>query len=132
MKRESASRSALKSIVWRLTGVAILAIITYVYTRNLITTGLVTFIHHGLFLFIFYGHERLWLKVKRVSSLQRRSLMKMFTYETLCGNIVLGSITFLVTGSVTQMTRITLTYIGLKHIFYIINEFIWERRYHGK
>lgn len=56
-----------------------------------------------------------------------RSLCKMFTYETLCGNIILGTITYFVTGSWKQMTAITLTYIGIKHIIYIWNEFVWRR-----
>ena len=54
----------------------------------------------------------------------------MFTYETLCGNIILGIITFAVTGSWKQMTYITVTYIGIKHIVYIVNEFIWKRYVH--
>ena len=50
----------------------------------------------------------------------------MFTYETLCGNIILGTITYLITGSWKQMTAITITYIGIKHVIYIFNEFIWK------
>ena len=55
-----------------------------------------------------------------------RSLGKMFTYETLCGNIILGLITYMITGNVKQMTAITLTYIGTKHVVYVWNEFIWR------
>ena len=56
----------------------------------------------------------------------------MFTYETLCGNLILGTITYLITGSWKVMTLITLTYIGIKHIMYIVNEFIWKKLKWGK
>jgi len=51
----------------------------------------------------------------------------MLTYETLCGNVILGTISYLVTGSWKQMTAITLTYIGIKHVCYIFNEFAWDK-----
>lgn len=125
--RESRPRSASKSVIWRLTGVLILAIVSYAYTRKWIQTGAITLLHHGVFLGVFYFHERLWLKVKRVQNLATRSILKMITYETLCGNVILGTISYFVTGSLKQMTAITLTYISLKHILYVWNEFIWAK-----
>ena len=124
---ELKARSAVKSIIWRIVGVVVLASVTYFYTRKLITTGLITVIHHGVFLFVFYAHERMWLKFKKPVGQTARSLAKMFTYETLCGNLILGTITYLITGSWKAMTSITLTYIGFKHILYVFNEFIWVR-----
>ena len=108
-------------------GVVILAIITFIFTGSLVQTSLVTVIHHCIFLVVFYLHERVWLKIP-VMDMARRSLLKMFTYETLCGNIILGTITYLVTGSFSKMTYITLTYIGTKHICYVINEYIWKKK----
>ena len=125
-KLESHGRSTCKSIIWRITGVIILATVTYAFTRNWITTGLVTVIHHATFLVVFYLHERVWLKIKRPLSLKWRSVAKMFTYETLLGNVILGTITCLITGDVRTMTAVTLTYIGIKHLTYIFNEFIWD------
>ncbi len=127
VKKETRLRSSTKSVLWRLVGVLILAMVTYAYTRRWVTTGLITIIHHGVFLLIYYFHERLWLKIKRIQNLTQRSLFKMLTYETLCGNVILGTITYLVTGSWKQMTAITLTYIGIKHVCYVFNEFIWEK-----
>jgi uncharacterized membrane protein len=124
---ETKIRSSVKSIIWRILGVLILGGITYAYTRQWIQTGIITVLHHGIFLFVFYAHERLWLKVKKIQNLTARSIFKMFTYETLCGNIILGSITYLVTGSWKQMTAITLTYIGTKHVIYVFNEFVWDK-----
>ena len=124
---ETKIRSASKSAIWRVMGVLILGAVTYFYTRHWVQTGLITFIHHGVFLFVFYFHERIWMKIKHPVGLTARSIAKMFTYETLCGNIILGAITYCITGDWKQMTAITLTYIGIKHITYIINEFVWKR-----
>jgi len=123
---EEKKRSALKSFIWRIVGVIVLAAVTFGYTGNWITTGLVTLIHHGVFLLVFYLHERMWLKIK-LDDMVWRSLAKMFTYETLCGNVILGIITYSITGSWKQMTAITLTYIGIKHVIYVWNEFIWKK-----
>ena len=128
---EQRKRSALKSIIWRILGILILATVTYGFTGCLITTGLVTVIHHATFLLVFYLHERAWLKVK-LDNMMLRSLAKMFIYETLCGNIILGTITYLITSSWKEMTAITLTYIGIKHIIYVCNEFIWKKIKWGK
>jgi len=129
--KELKKRSALKSFIWRIVGVILLGIITYGYTGNWITTGLVTVIHHTVFLLVYYLHERMWLKIQ-LENMMWRSLAKMFTYETLCGNIILGSITYLITGDWKQMTTITLTYIGIKHGIYVWNEFIWRKIMWGK
>ena len=123
---ETRLRSVVKSVIWRACGVIILALVTWIYTRNWMQVGLVTVIHHGIFLVVFYIHERVWLRFP-VENMLTQSVLKMFTYETLCGNIILGTITCLITGSFTKMTAITLTYIGFKHVCYIINEFVWRR-----
>jgi len=56
MENEIKKRSAAKSIIWRIVGIIILAVITYAFTGSLITTGLVTVIHHAVFLLVFYLH----------------------------------------------------------------------------
>lgn len=132
MDEERHYRSVSKSVLWRLMGIVILAMVTYAYTRSWTQTTLVTFMHHSVFLVVFYLHERIWFKIEWPKTLKWRSIAKMFTYETLCGNIILGIITFAVIGSWKQMTMITLTYIGIKHIVYIFNEFIWDRTEWGK
>lgn len=132
MDKEKHYRSASKSLIWRVAGIIILAIVTYAYTRSWIQTGLITVLHHLAFVFIFYFHERVWLRLKRPTSLRWRSVAKMLTYETLLGNLVLGVISLAVTGSWKQMTMITLTYIGIKHVVYILNEFVWNNVQWGK
>ena len=112
--------------MWRILGVIILGVITYLFTGSWVQTGLITVIHHSVFLVVFYVHERIWLRIPPIKMF-RRSLLKMFTYETLCGNVILGIITYYVTGSFAAMTGITLTYIGIKHICYVLNEYVWEK-----
>jgi uncharacterized membrane protein len=124
---EKNARSIIKSIIWRIVGVIVLASVTYYYTRQWLTTSLITFIHHGVFLFVFYAHERIWLKFKKPVNLTLRSIAKCITYETLLGNVILGTITYLITGNLKTMTAITISYISIKHIIYIINErLIWK------
>jgi len=128
---ETKLRSATKSFMWRIMGVLILGAVTYFYTRQWGQTSLITFLHHGIFLIVFYLHERMWLKLENKYGpfkILSKSLWKMFTYETLLGNIILGLITYLITGSGKQMGQITLTYIGIKHILYILNEFVWRKK----
>lgn len=128
---EIKKRSALKSVIWRILGIIILGIVTFCYTGNWVTTGLITFIHHAVFLVVYYLHERIWLKIE-LEDIFWRSIAKMFTYETLCGNVILGTITYCITGSWKQMTAVTLTYIGIKHIIYVWNEFLWKKLKWGK
>ncbi len=127
MQKETITRSALKSFIWRIVGVAVLAAVTYFYTRQWSTTSLITIIHHVTFLFVFAAHERIWLKFKYPVSLTKRSICKCLTYETLLGNLILGIITYLITGSWKQMGQITITYIFIKHILYIFNEGLWDK-----
>lgn len=123
---ENAIRSAVKSVIWRIMGVIILACVTYFYTRNWIQTSWVTFLHHGVFLFVFYIHERFWQHVD-IQNMLTRSIIKCITYETILGNFILGIISLIITGNIQQMTKITLTYISIKHALYIFNEFIWKK-----
>jgi len=116
----------LKSIMWRLFGVFWLALITWFFTRSLAQTTLTTVIHHGIFLVIFYLHERAWQKIK--VSEKFRPYLKSFTYEIILGNLILGLITYLITGNIKTMTSITLTYIFTKIPIYWINEKLWNKK----
>jgi uncharacterized membrane protein len=127
MEQVKHSTSLLKAFLWRVVGVVILAIITYLFTRSWIQTSIITFLHHFIFLFVFYFHERAWLKWGKITGLKRK-IWKMFTYETCLGNLILGAITYAITGNWKEMTAITLTYIAVKHLIYIWNEFLWKEK----
>lgn len=122
---ETNKSSMWKSLVWRIMGVFWLAGITWIFTHDLITVSLITFIHHGLFLFIYYLHERAWLQSK--IDLKYKAAIKAFTYEIILGNVVLGFVTYMCTGSGKTMTAITLTYTLSKVLLYYCYDRVWSR-----
>ena len=122
---ESQIRSWVKSAIWRVMGVLILGAVTYYYTRHWVQTSWITFLHHGVFLFVFVIHERFWLHIDFTGL--KRKIFKAITYETILGNFILAIISLIITGNVQTMTKITLTYIGIKHFVYIWNEIIWDK-----
>jgi len=124
---ESYKRSVVRAIIWRIAGVAILAIITYAFTRSLFATSLITLLHHGVFIFGYYIHERFWLWVKWLKGSKWKSFARIFTYEIVLANIVLGAISYLVTGSLQQMTAITLTYTFNKYWVFYLYDYIWSK-----
>jgi uncharacterized membrane protein len=125
MVTEKYLRSIVKSAIWRLTGVLILAIVTFFYTRHIMQTTWITLLHHGIFFFVFVLHERFWLYVDIVGF--KRKLLKMITYETILGTFILATICLIITGNIQTMNKITITYIGIKHLIFVINEFCWEK-----
>jgi len=131
--KDSNKKSMLKSLVWRIIGIFWLAGITWIFTKSWIAVGLITFIHHGIFLVVFYLHERLWIKLANKYKAIRdknklRFCLKAFTYEIILGNIILGLITYLITGDIKQMTVITLTYIQSKLVLYFFYDWFWTRK----
>ena len=122
---ETLKRSSLKSFIWRIVGVIILASVTYFYTHRWITTTWITFLHHGIFFFVFIAHERFYLHVD-ITGLKRK-LLKMLTYETILGNFILAIISLAITHNIQTMGKITITYISIKHLIYVFNEFVWEK-----
>ena len=122
---DSHKKSACKSVVWRLIGVFWLALITWIFTGDWIQVSLVTFIHHAVFLVVFYLHERLWLRIKVRPKL--KYAVKAVTYEIVLGNLILGLITYFVTGDPYRMTWITGTYIQSKLIMYYFYDWLWTR-----
>ena len=124
MKSEKHKRSMLKSLIWRVIGVFWLALITWIFTKSLVQTSLITIIHHATFLIVFYLHERVWVKAR----VKFKRILKALTYEIILGNVILGFITYTVTGEIKQMTAITLTYIFSKLIMYYFYEKAWERK----
>lgn len=129
--KESRSRSLTRSIIWRVLGIGLLALITYLVTGNWITTSLVTVLHHGVFIVVFYLHDRLWLKIKWSS--RWKPFARVFTYEVILGNAILALITYLLTGSLQQMSLITFIYIGNKSWMYYTYDLIWGKtRWHTK
>lgn len=124
---ETRVRSLSKGVIYRLISIITLAIITYIFTGNLVTVTLVTAFSNIVFLIVFYIHERIWLRIERPKKKVARSIAKMFTYITVCGITIMSLITYTFTGSIQIMTGITVTYVSLKHVLYIFHELLWDR-----
>ena len=124
---ETRIRSASKSIVWRVIGVFILAIVTFFYTRNWIQVSWITFLHHGIFLCIYFYHERFWIWIGNRIRGKKRYILKTILYEIILGQGILGLISYIVTGNLQCATKITITYIFIKVWIYIIHDRIWEK-----
>ena len=125
--KETRRRSLTRSVIWRIFGVLFLALVTYIYTGDWITTTLVTVLHHGIFLFVYYAHERAWLNTRWLRESKLKPYARVVTYEIVLGNLILGIITLILTGSLHTMTAITLTYICNKYWFFYLYDFIWNR-----
>ena len=125
--KDSHKKSMLKSLIWRIMGVIILASITWIFTKSWITVGLITLIHHATFLVVFYLHERAWFNIKTRDEKLRR-ILKAITYEVVLGMGIGGSIVLLITGEWSKVSQITLTYTAVKLVTYYIYEKIWTKK----
>ena len=53
-------RSWVKSIVWRVIGIILLGILSYLVTRSWKEMTIITVLFHGIRVIMYYYHERLW------------------------------------------------------------------------
>lgn len=125
--KETHKRSLTRSTVWRVLGVLVLALVTYLVTGNWIITTLVTVCHHAIFVLVYYLHERLWLRVKWLRNSKWKPFVRVITYEVVLGNLVLAIISFAFTGSLHQMSLITLIYISNKYWMYYLYDYLWGK-----
>jgi uncharacterized membrane protein len=56
-------RSWVKSVTWRVIGIVLLGVISYAITRDLAKMTVITILFHGIRLFLYYFHERIWESV---------------------------------------------------------------------
>lgn len=119
----SRKESMIKSIIWRILGVFILAAVTYYFTQSRVITSKITVTHHAFFLVVFYLHERLWERIKNINlstSAKRYSIIKSFTYEIILGMGFGGLIVYLFTGEWLKVGQITLSYTAIKLVMYYL------------
>jgi len=128
----SRMESMLKSAIWRVIGIIVLGVITYVFTGSWMQTTIITFAHHGAFLLIYYLHERLWIWIKQTRHLcyisRHSKVFRPILYEIILGHLVLGLITLAVTGSWLAVSLITPTYILNKLWMYVVFDKLWESK----
>ena len=127
MISETHFRSVTKSIGWRVLGILFLVFVTYLFTRNWITTTLITVCHHGVFILVYYLHERFWLWSSWLQVSRFKPFMRIILYEIILGNLILATTTYAFTGNLQTVTAITLTYIGNKLWMFYAYDYIWSK-----
>lgn len=60
---ETKKRSWVKAVVWRITGIFILGLISWLITKSWKEVTLITLIFHSIRLVLYYIHERIWEKI---------------------------------------------------------------------
>jgi uncharacterized membrane protein len=121
VNKETRKRSLVKSLLWRVIGIFVYAIIFYLFTKQWGITLAGTLIHHTTFLLVFYLHERAWIKLGK-----NDNWLKPFTYEIILGMGLGGLIVYFLTGSWKSVSQITVTYTIVKLILYYIYDKMWK------
>ncbi len=63
MQVDTPGRSWVKSITWRIIGIVLLGVISYLITRDWREMAIITVVFHGIRLVLYYFHERAWERV---------------------------------------------------------------------
>lgn len=63
MALETHTRAWVKSIVWRILGIAILGIISWFATRSWKEMTMITLFFHSIRITLYYFHERVWERI---------------------------------------------------------------------
>ncbi|MGB2763852.1 MAG: DUF2061 domain-containing protein [Candidatus Aminicenantes bacterium] len=63
MALETRTRAWIKSVVWRILGIAILLVISWFATHSLKEMTMITLFFHGIRIILYYFHERIWEKI---------------------------------------------------------------------
>lgn len=57
---DTKKRSLVKSITWRVIGIIILSLISYLITKSWQEMTIITVLFHSIRFFLYYFHERIW------------------------------------------------------------------------
>lgn len=63
MAFESHKRAWVKSIVWRMLGIIVLGVISWLVTHSWKEVTIITMIFHGVRVILYYFHERVWDRI---------------------------------------------------------------------
>ena len=125
----SKKHSMAKSLVWRFLGVVCLWIISFIFTGSIPKASYITAAHHTAFVFIYWMHERAWL---RRSDFRLKALLKAYTYEIMIAVPVLTVISWLFTGDPWRALAISVNYTVFKLFLYVVYEKSWNRKFPQK
>jgi uncharacterized membrane protein len=60
---DTKKRSWMKSLTWRLVGIVLLGLISYLITQDWKQMTIITALFHGIRLILYYYHERIWGRI---------------------------------------------------------------------
>jgi uncharacterized membrane protein len=83
---ETKKRSWAKSVTWRLFGIVLLGLISFLITKNWKQMTVITALFHGIRLVLYYYHERIWQRIswgKMKHPLEELPVNKKLTPEDL-------------------------------------------------
>ena len=60
---DTKKRSWVKSLTWRVFGIILLGVISFMITKDWKTMTTITVLFHGIRLILYYYHERIWERV---------------------------------------------------------------------
>jgi uncharacterized membrane protein len=60
---DTRKRSWAKSLTWRILGIVLLGLITYMITKDWKEMAVITVVFHGIRVVLYYAHERIWEKI---------------------------------------------------------------------
>ncbi len=64
MNKNTHKRSIVKAIIYRCGGIAVLAVVTWIFTRDVIQVTAVTVAYHLVSIVGYYVYERLWERME--------------------------------------------------------------------
>jgi uncharacterized membrane protein len=64
MSFETHTRAWIKSLVWRIFGIVILATISWIVTHSWRDMSLITILFHSIRVVLYYLHERMWERIQ--------------------------------------------------------------------
>ncbi len=138
LTKSSHLRSILKGISWRIIATTDTILVVLIITcltdqcniENAIKIGASEFL---IKLFVYYLHERLWLKVLNKQAITPKEIL----YKSLSWRVVATSTTFIISGLILESFNHIAFYIAIVELFtkfglYYLHEKLWLRLPLGK
>lgn len=137
--KENHGRSAIKGVTWRIIGTLDTIFLSWLFTGDFHTALKIGSIEVFTKIFLFYLHERIWLKLKygRVKikkdehsfitkDLHHRSIIKGISWRFF-GTIDTVTISYFVTADYSKAFSIGFTEIFTKVFLYYLHERMWMK-----
>ncbi len=124
--RESHLRSILKGFSWRITATLTLICIVYFVDGNISAALQVGFLEFLIKLFIYYAHERLWIRyLKDAKQTPKISLYKTISWRIVASFTSLLIVTSILDSGSAASIIVTIEFFA-KFAIYFLHERLWQ------